>query len=128
MWIVSTPGFVSIIVGRDDKDILVVRSRDRESLEPFVDRLRAAPDLVVIEHTPTADYAYRVRVPREVVAEVVAEAVRHIRYDNVKTAVARSRGVKYGTVLNDAWVVFKRLEEPEPPMRKRNGNGRGRAR
>ncbi len=141
MWIVSTSGFISVVADRDDRDVLVIRARDKRTLElllqlarPLLDVLRLSkrvqPMTVpepVIEESGTTDYRFRVRLPRAVVREAVAGMVADISYDNVKTAVTRSRGVRYGTVLNDAWVVFRRLQEPEP-RNKRNGNGKGRRR
>ena len=34
MWIFTSTGFVSAVVHRDDADLIVVRARDRESLQP----------------------------------------------------------------------------------------------
>jgi len=64
MWLFTDTGFVSAVSDGSD---LMVRSRDRESLEPL-----AAVAKVEIKKTPKNDYPYRVHVKHEVFAEWVA--------------------------------------------------------
>ncbi len=110
---VSKDGFVSVVADRDDKGVLVVRARDREALERLLKR--AAPLMEegpgAIEDSATTDYR-RVRLPRSVAREAIAGMVADISYDNVKTAVSRSRGARYRAVLARAWAVFLDLQEP----------------
>ena len=54
MWVFTETGFVSAVARRDDPDHLVVRARDRISLEPL-----AALDADEIVLGAGSDYPYR---------------------------------------------------------------------
>jgi hypothetical protein len=61
----------------------------------------------------SADYPYRVRLPRAVFREVVAAIARDVSYFNVKDEVVHTRGAAYYDVLNSVWATLRRLEDAE---------------
>ena len=80
MWIFLSDAFLSIVDKGVDGTTLLVRARNAGDLE------RVFPEADVQE-TPHNDYRYRARLPRERVAQALADAVRDIRYPNFKDTV-----------------------------------------
>ncbi len=80
MWIFLSDAFLSIVDKGGDGTTLLVRARKAGDLE------RVFPEADVQE-TPHNDYRYRARLPRERVAQALADAVRTIRYPNFKGTV-----------------------------------------
>ena len=105
MWLFTDTGFVSAVSDGSD---LMVRSRDRESLEPL-----AAVAKVEIKKTPKNDYPYRVFVKHEVFAEWVAMMVRNIQYGNFKSEVAVTRGYEFTHPLMKVWSVMHEVEDSD---------------
>ena len=105
MWLFTDTGFVSAVSDGSD---LMVRSRDRESLEPL-----AAVAKVEIKKTPKNDYPYRVYVKHEVFAEWVAMMVRNIQYGNFKSEVAVTRGYEFTHPLMKVWSVMHEVEDSD---------------
>ena len=105
MWLFTDTGFVSAVSAGSE---LMVRSRDRESLEPL-----AAVAKVEIKKTPKKDYPYRVFVKHEVFAEWVAMMVRNIQYGNFKSEVAVTRGYEFTHPLMKVWSVMHEVEDSD---------------
>jgi len=103
MWLFTDTGFVSAVSDGSD---LMVRSRDRESLEPL-----AAVAKVEIKKTPNNDYPYRVHVKHEVFAEWVALMARNIRYGNFKSEVSATRGDEFAHALMLVWSTMHQIED-----------------
>ena len=103
MWLFTDTGFVSAVSAGSE---LMVRSRDRESLEPL-----AAVAKVEIKKTPKNDYPYRVFVKQEVFAEWVAMMVRNIQYGNFKSEVAVTRGYEFALPLTEIWSAMHKVED-----------------
>lgn len=80
MWIFLSDAFLSIVDKGGDGTTLLVRARKPGDIE------RIFPEAEV-EETPHNDYRYRARLPRERVAQAMANAVRDIRYSNFKHTV-----------------------------------------
>ncbi len=80
MWIFLSDAFLSIVDKGGDDSTLLVRARREGDLE------RVFPG-VEVRLTPDHDYRYRARVPRERVAEAIADHIRGIRYPNFKGTV-----------------------------------------
>lgn len=80
MWLFLNDAFVSIVRDRNDAGRVCVRARNRAHLE------RLFPADRILE-TSDADYACRVFVDKEVVADIVARRVRQIDYGNFKSSV-----------------------------------------
>jgi hypothetical protein len=106
MWIFTTEGFVSIVQAYGDATSLVVRSRDRLSLEPLSDRAE-----VSIASSPERDYPYRVVAPREAVESWLVESVRALDYHNFKDEVAHSRGRHFAHALLSVWSAMHDVED-----------------
>lgn len=105
MWIFTTSGFISAVRNPNDRTI-IVRARDKTSLKS----LASTFDLV-IEHTPVADYPYRVVVGHDQFAEWVDFQARAIDYNNFKSAVALTRGKGFASALSEVWSTMHRIED-----------------
>lgn len=81
MWIYLSDSYLSIVEYRDDPTQLLVRARCPGDLERVF-----GPEISVAE-TPTHDYRYRTVLPRQRVAEVLADRVLAINYPNFKNSV-----------------------------------------
>lgn len=117
MWIFTPDLFVSIVEHHDDPTTMVVRARDRVSLERF------APGFTLV-CTPSADYRWRVKVERDTLASLVAAVGGAIDYPNVKDAV---RDDRRRAVMGEVWSAALRLSDgpsayyDPTPMSKRIG-------
>ena len=81
MWLFFSRSFLAIVdKGDDTGQTLLVRARRKGDIE------RVFPFAEVVEGVGT-DYKFRARVPREEVAERIAESVRNINYANFKDTV-----------------------------------------
>lgn len=82
MWLTLNDSFVSIVAHREKPGILLVRARFKGDLQ------RLFPDFAKkVKRTPSADYLFRVEVPRVIVANVIAEKLLGIDYPNFKNSV-----------------------------------------
>lgn len=94
MWVYLTRALLSIVAHRHQPENLLVRGRFRGDIE------RVFPGAAVTE-TPSADYRFRASVPRETVAQALAEAALAVEYTNFKatladdTAIERERAEAY---------------------------------
>ena len=93
-------GFFSI-VKKEGEANLTIRSRMKQDLLNFKEHY--LPSVGAIEESEYADYRYRVRVPREVFAEVLKDIALDIDYPNFKNAVARRQGKARARVYEDVW-------------------------
>jgi hypothetical protein len=98
MWIFTSTGFVSVVTHRDDPDLVVVRARDRVSLEPLIERTGAE-----LNPWESWDYAFRIVVPRRVFASWLAEQAEAIDYPNFKDSAKARRGGEFVTALGRVW-------------------------
>ena len=105
MWIFTSAGFVSAVVHRDDADLIVVRARDRESLEPLIVRTGAE-----LNPWEGSDYAFRIVMPRTEFTAWVAEQAEAIDYANFKTSAHQRRGGAFADVLHDVWGAMHRFQ------------------
>jgi hypothetical protein len=108
MWIFTSTGFVSTVQHRDDPARLVVRARDRVSLEPLVARTGAE-----LNPWRGSDYAYRVVVDRADFEAWLADEARAIAYTNYKTSALRARGGDFERTLHRVWDVMHAFQERE---------------
>ena len=89
MWLFLSDSFLSIVSHRDKPGILLVRARQEGDIEAFF------PNAEIQENSGT-DYRFRVEVPSEEVAEVLANQTRAITYSNFKDTVKKeSRYMAY---------------------------------
>jgi muramidase (phage lysozyme) len=103
MWLFTNTGFVSAVSnGRD----LMVRARDRESLQPIAE----AANTEIIS-TPKNDYPYRVIVSHEFFADWVAHMAWGVTYKNFKSEVAATRGYDFAHPLMKVWSAMHEVED-----------------
>jgi len=98
MWICLNDAFLSIVAKDCPPDHLLVRARRAGDIE----RVFPGVQVKISNHT---DYRYRATVPRQRLAEAIAQRLLAIDYDNFKNSVAdddlhaayaRVWGVMYG--------------------------------
>jgi hypothetical protein len=122
VWIFTKHGFFSAVCARQgdgrhgqaiDPDRIMVRARVREHLEALKGRFPDVLGRSDIQHSTTADYAFRLFVEKQAWREVLAGLADDTDYDNFKSEVARSqrrRGAAYEESLHDVWSVMHRLQ------------------
>lgn len=81
MWVCTNTGFVSIVEYPGEDDLVMVRGRRYEDVANVVG------DYYMITQTETRDYRFRAIIPKEKVADMIAEVVRKIDYSNFKDSV-----------------------------------------
>ena len=106
MWIFTPTGFLSIVVHRDKPGVLLVRARARSDLET-VSAFFVGP----VQHTPDADYPYRVEMLAQEFVAVLAVLADRITYDNFKDEVARQSGPKRASVYHDIWAAMRYAQD-----------------
>ena len=121
MWIFSTMGFISVVAANGDTDDLLVRSRDKDSIDGVVDGVslfldEEDADLEINDSermSRATDYPYGVRVPREAFVQWLAHDVReYLNYGNFKSALSESRGEPFTSVAHKVWGDALALTEP----------------
>lgn len=101
MWICLNDAFVSIVEHKDNPDILCCRGRFEGDLQRAFDgHMTGQP----VQQTPTADYEFRVELPRAVVQRALAAHVASINYRNFKGSV---RNDQLHDVYLRVWTVMK---------------------
>lgn len=101
MWIFLNSAFVSIVAHRDKPDVLCCRGRLAGDLQrAFRGHLKGRR----VRHTPGADYAFRVELPRKLVQRVLAAQVAAIDYPNFKGSV---RQADRESLYMRVWSVMK---------------------
>lgn len=120
MWICLNNAFVSIVAppAGEPEDLLLVRARRPGDLT------RAFPGCKV-KRTPGRDYLYRTLLPRQTVAQTLADHVLGIRYGNFK-------GSTKDNELHDAymrvWHVMADVQPIPPYLTEPRGTARGQRR
>ena len=98
MWIFLNNAFLSIVSDKDNPSNLLVRARHHGDIR------RVFPGVKVVI-TPEADYRYRARVPRSIVAEKIASQIAGIDYTNFKDSVTdESRHLVYLQVWRQMFI------------------------
>ena len=106
MWLFSETGFVSAVVDLQDKNKMIVRGRDKKSLEPLA-KLAG----VKILDTPQRDYPHRVFVSKKKFAEWVMDNIETMQYNNYKSRMYQTRGADFTHSLSEVWSVMHQVEE-----------------
>jgi muramidase (phage lysozyme) len=105
MWLFTNTGFVSAVSNGKD---LMVRSRDRESLEAIAETAKTE-----IIATPQNDYPYRVIVTNQFFAQWISHMVMTITYKNFKSEVSATRGDDFAHPLLKVWSAMHEVEDAE---------------
>lgn len=104
MWICFSDSFLSIVTTPNDDSTLLVRSRRAGDIERIFSGAK-------VEKTPGRDYLFRASIPRQKVADVVAQHVAGIEYGNFKNSVKDN---KLHNAFSGFWSIMSRLQ-PIPP-------------
>lgn len=107
MWLFTETGFVSAVADRDDSNRILVRARDKMSLQPLVDRYGAK----LVAKVGRSDYPHRVFISRTDFVDWLVELGETLDYDNYKNRAARTRGYDFVEPLHDVWAVMHQLEK-----------------
>jgi hypothetical protein len=108
MWLFTDTGFVSAVNHRENEGYLMVRARDRVSLQPLADICE-----LEIKFTPYADYPYRVVVSKPDFASWVSDSIDFLGYSNFKNQVAVTRGKDFAHTLGSVWSTMHDVEDEE---------------
>jgi len=112
MWIWTTGGFLSAVEHRENKSILMVRARDRASLETMIEGVELAGQaagqqtetLEIIQKEPS-DYPWRVVISKATFALFVThEIMNYLNYHNFKSALTAYRGETWHKAAMNVWV------------------------
>lgn len=115
MWIATSHGFFSAVQDRDDPDVLRVRCRVRDDAEYLVGRMTSLGHAGLrIERDETADYLFRVLVPRSGLALFLAEEVLRIDWSNFKDRVKEVQGAERAAAYQRVWGALADLQELPP--------------
>lgn len=98
MWIFTQDGYVSAVASDQDRDKLVVRARDRESLEMLSEMIGDEP-----VELPNRDYEYRLFVDRKVFSQWLLLQAEGIDYTNFKNRIWQTRGDIYHDACSNVW-------------------------
>lgn len=114
MWIMTMDGFYSAVEKPWDREDghLTVRARCREDIDRLVAKLEVD---AVPKFSESADYAWRVRVPREAWALYLVSATEDLSYDNFKDETKRRLGRERASVYGSVWARLLDLDDrPDP--------------
>jgi len=112
MWIFTQTGFVSAVRHYSRPETIVVRARDRESLEVL-----ATATGLPVERTPVNDYPYRVHVPQEDFSDWLQNCVNSLDYTNFKDRVGDTRGDNFASTLMSVWETMHNVEDDDARTR-----------
>ncbi|MNE63277.1 hypothetical protein D3C76_696890 [compost metagenome] len=105
MWIMLKDAFFSIVDKADKAGCLVVRARRQGDIERYFPQAK-------VQKTVGNDYLFRAEIPREDVAERIAQCVMDNTAPNFKNSVTDR---KLHTAYNRIWHVMADLQ-PVPPF------------
>lgn len=106
MWLFTETGFISTVRHYSEKEHLVVRSRDSESLASL-----ARFSGLEIQNTPVNDYPYRIHVEESVFTLWLARQLQQLDYTNFKNRVHQTRGHEFADALMSVWSVMHEVED-----------------
>lgn len=112
MWLFTETGFVSVVADPKDKDKMVVRARDKQSLQPLMDEYG-----VKMVNLKNRDYPHRVFLTRKQFVDWLVQSGEDLTYTNYKTRVSQTRGYDFASPLHDVWATMLRLEDLGKPKK-----------
>jgi hypothetical protein len=128
MWVFTSGGFVSAVQLRSNEDLVMVRARDRQSLETMLEGIELSgvandevferPEIVSVP----GDYRWRVTISKATfVLFLQFEVLNYLNYDNFKTALTASRGKVYHDAAMGVWVKMLAVDDgPKEEVSERN--------
>jgi hypothetical protein len=112
MWVFTTDGFYSTVEDRNDKARLIVRSRAKADALNLIEWLGDHDfTSMAMQHTPDADYEWRLFIPRHAWAAYLMDVTKHLDYPNFKNAVAERQGSERADIYHDVWHVMWEFQE-----------------
>lgn len=108
MWVFTETGFISAVIDRTAPDTILVRARDRSSLDDFC----VSFDKAIIT-TPDNDYPFRVKLTRDEYASWLQVQGHNLMYSNFKDRVADTRGDDFAQVLGHVWSIMHAVEDDD---------------
>lgn len=129
MWIFTTEGFISAVADKKDPDKLVIRARDKKSLESMLQTIELAGEAInadaeegveAVEFGPFeivtgqgTDYRWRVSgMDKGTFALFMQfEIMNFLSYTNYKDALTESRGEKYHRAAMNVWVDMLAVDD-----------------
>ena len=108
MWLFTQRGFISAVQDSQDKNTILVRARDKKTLE-FISELYEKEVL----RTPNNDYPYRVIVSREQFANFLTTEVDMLDYSNYKSRLEAVRGDEYYYAAAHVWHTMHEVEDAD---------------
>jgi hypothetical protein len=108
MWIFTQSGFISAVRHDAEPETVVVRARDRESLEAL-----AGATGEQVRKSPVNDYPYRVHVSENEFRQWLTGCVESMDYTNFKNRVHETRGDHFASVLMDVWEIMHEVEDDD---------------
>lgn len=111
MWTFTQHGFISAVQHFEDHSKIVVRSRDKQSLEMISNLF----DLEVLE-TPGNDYPFRVIASRDQYTSYLMTEVDLLDYTNFKSRLHVSRGDDFYDAATRVWGVMHDIEDEDARM------------
>ena len=115
MWVFTETGFVSAVVDYQDSSKLVVRSRDKKSLRPFVEATNA--EIIELKNR---DYEYRVIIKKTDFVKCLVDAAMTIDYNNFKNRIWDTRGDVFHDALSKVWGNMLDVSDKYPPKKSKN--------
>jgi len=106
MWIFTDTGFVSAVADTTNDDQLIVRSRDRTSLQPLAE----LTDGEISTGTGT-DYPHRLRCSRAEFTTWLTNSINNLNYPNFKSQVVQTRGSEFAHPLMTVWAAMHQVED-----------------
>ena len=111
MWIFTKYGFFSATCVKEDDKTIQVRGRVEDHLRNLKVRFpELTGEIIVGEGT---DYLFRIYVPKEIWAKVIAELANEVDYSNFKSEVGKNFGYKdeYSHSLMTVWSTMYKLQK-----------------
>lgn len=120
MWIFTTAGFISVSAHPADRDVLVIRARDRASIDTVADgvELVGGSEAVHVETLPlafpTVAYPFQVYVDRAAFGTWLAhETAEYVDYEDFERAAEGSLGPDWADVLRRVRINASAIEDIE---------------
>jgi hypothetical protein len=117
MWVFTLDGFFSAVEHRTNVDDLMVRCRSEQDAERLSMWLRLRMVDSPVQHTPQADYEWRLRVPKVWWARYLSASTERIRYDNFKDEVYKTLGPDHAHHYGMVWMVMLNQQRDEQERR-----------
>lgn len=104
MWLFTSKAFLSVVQHKTDPSVLIVRSRRPGHIQDLFPGVKT----VTLDYR---DYQYRAELPREVVAERMAQYVREMAYTNFKDSVTEN---VYHNACFKVWDAMANIQPKAP--------------